>query len=131
LCANNLAPSSLVDTIDNAIERAVKAGKDKNADADNAFADAEEQLSRYALLYHPGYKFVLAHFTTLCDQSAPKLLRAILGDMQSIIHLATKEDNDIMKARRGSLLPRQSSVGDSLTNMRCKSGLSNIFEECQ
>jgi hypothetical protein len=55
-------------------------GNVKNADADNAFADAEEELSRYALLYHPGYEFVLIRFTTLCDQSAPKLPRAVLGD---------------------------------------------------
>ena len=127
LCADNLALFSLVNIIDNAVEHAVKAGKDKNADADKAFVDAEEKLNRYALLYHQGYEFVLVRFI-LCHQSAPKLPRAVLGDMQNIIRLATKEDNDIMKSRLGSLLQRQSSVGSSLTNIKCKSGLSNMFE---
>ncbi|KAF8258586.1 hypothetical protein EI94DRAFT_1754257 [Lactarius quietus] len=84
------ALKSLVGTIDNAVERAVKAGKDKNAEADSAFADAEEKLNRYARGYHPGYELVL-------------------GDTQNIICLATKEDNEIMKSRLGSLLHRQSS----------------------
>lgn len=128
LCADNLAPLSLVNIIDKAVEHAVKAGKDKNADADKAFVDAEEKLNRYARLYHQGYEFVLVRFTTLYYQSVPKLPRAVLGDMQNIIRLATKEDNDVMKSRLGNLLPRQSSVGGSLTNIRCKSGLSNMFE---
>lgn len=72
--ADNLAPFSLVNTVDNAVERAVEAGKDKNARAaDNAFAVAEEELNRYARGYHPGFEFVLTCFTTLCYQSELKL----------------------------------------------------------
>ncbi|KAI9457014.1 hypothetical protein BJY52DRAFT_529444 [Lactarius psammicola] len=75
------ALKSLVDTIDNAVMRAVEAGKDRNTVADNAFTSAEEELRHYAKRYHPGYK-------------------AVLGNTQNTIHVAAKEDNDITKTRR-------------------------------
>ena len=99
----------------------MEARRGTSVDADEAFEKAVKELDRYAKCHHPVHEFVSISFTALCMS---KLLRAVLGNMQNIMHVAAEEDKNILKTQSRLRF----SVGDGQTDIRRKSGLSDPFE---
>ena len=91
----------------------MEARRDTSVDADEAFEKAGKELDHYAKSHHPVHEFISACFTALC---APKLARAVLGNLQNIIHVAAK-DKIIMKTQSRWRF----SVGGGQTDIRRKS----------